>query len=261
MAWRNIQFSHLHAARDAGSAAISTGTSFETSKDFLIDDRGGSLCRLGATSANQYIQIDRGAAGLNEIDRLYIPVGHNLNGCTIRLESSASVGMGSPTTMLAATAVVTTTALAYSLTSSTQRYVRLTFQTSGTKWAIGELVLGHIRTPNRGPDAGWTDDYSYPVQIFEKRTGARPAAQFGPRRRVFEFTFRRVTTTELVYFLTLLGVVGITRPFLFDPPFDHEPTLWVSLVDSYRMVLDSKVPEVYTYPHYQLTFSIAEWAA
>lgn len=258
MAWRNIRLYYLHAARAVGSANITSNVSFTTSKDFLVDDRGGSICRL-ASGTNNYIQLDRLVAGTT-INKLYIPAGHELNGCTIRLESDDNSTFSSPATMLAATAISSSAAINYDVTGSGERYVRLTLQTAGV-WGLGELYLSQQRTLVRGPESGWRDEYFYPAQVFEKRTGARPAAEFGTRLRSLGFSFRNVGINDLAFWSALESTVGITRPFLMDLPFDDEGSIWCSLDQPISRTFDPKVPEGPSGKLYAQTVSVMEWAA
>ena len=258
MAWRNIRLYYLHAARVAGSANITSNVSFTTSKDFLVDDRGSSICRLASGTGN-YIQLDRLTPSTN-INKLYIPAGHELNGCTIRLESDDNSGFSSPTTMLAATAISGSAAINYDVTASGERYVRLTFETAGV-WGLGELYLSQQRAPARGPEHRWKDQYVYPSQVFEKRTGARPAAEFGSRLRELGFSFARIDSTDLVYWKLLEATVGLTRPFLLDAPFDTGGTIWCSLLSPLDFEFDSGNPQAEANPIYRFSAEIREWAA
>lgn len=259
MAWRNIRLYYLHAARVVGSANITSNVSFSTSKDFLVDDRGGMITRL-ATGTNNYIQLDRLSASTN-INKLFIPAGHELGGCTIRLESDDNSGFASPTTMLAATAIPAgSAAINYDVTASGERYVRLTMETNGT-WGLGELYLSQQRTLVRGPEPGWSDRYVYPAEIFAKRTGARPAAEFGTRLRSLEFSFRRIEPADFAFWAALESTVGITRPFLIDTPYDDGGTIWCSLLGAIERDIDSQNPAGEADRYYRQRVSLLEWAA
>lgn len=257
MAWRNLRLYYLHAARSAGSANITTNGTFTTSKDFLVDDRGSLITRL-STGTGRYIQIDRLTPSTN-INKLYIPAGHELNGCTIKLESDDNSGFSSPTTMLASTAISSSAPINLDVTASGERYVRLTMETNGT-WGLGELILSQQRAPSRGP-AEWIDDYFYPSLIYEKRSGARPAAEFGSRLRELEFSFRRVGESDMAYWLALESTVGMTRPFLIDAPFDDGGTIWCSLLSPIDPVFDSRVPQSESEKVYRFSASVREWAS
>jgi hypothetical protein len=258
MAWRNIRLYYAHAARAAGASGISSNATFSTPKDHLIDDRGGIITRL-SSGANNYIQIDRGAPS-STLNKLYIPAGHELSGCTIKLESDDNSGFSSPLTMLADTAITNNLAINYDTANSGERYLRLTMITSGT-WGLGELIISQQRALSRGPETSWTDETVYPAAVYEKRTGARPAAEFGSPLRAMAFDFRRVDPADLAFFTGLELAVGVTRPFLLDAPFDDGGTIWCSLTGPISREFDSKNPIGESQRYYRQRMSVLEWAS
>ena len=61
MAWRAPRYCFLHAARAAGVAALTPSPAAAATgpKDFLIDDRAGSLFAFGSSSSSARIDLDR----------------------------------------------------------------------------------------------------------------------------------------------------------------------------------------------------------
>ena len=263
MAWRNVQLYYQHAARTAaiavGDTAITSNATFTTPKGHLVDDRAGIRTAL-SSGANNYIQVDTGPASPPTVDHLFIPAGHNLNGCSIKLESDDNASFTTPTTMLGSTAITGSAAISLDVTSSAERYYRLTFITSGT-WQISELFLTRKQTLSRGPDQGWEDGYVFPVEIYAKRTGARPAAEFGSKLRVLEFEFKRVGETDYAQFAALLNAVGTTRPFLLDVPFDTSGQIWCSLLAPLETNSDKPNEQATGERRYRVRMRVQEWAA
>jgi hypothetical protein len=260
MAWRAPRFAFLHAARAAGVSALSsTALSTAGPKDHLIDDRKGSLTTFAVPATNHYFQVNRGSGTLEAIDRMLIPDGHTLNGCTFRLEADDNSGMTSPTSLIAATAITSAGLLDYSFASNSERYVRITFQTSGA-WSVPEWVLTRTRTLIRGPEPDWTYDVLTNDLIFTKPTGASSALNLGPDQRRLELTYRLLDDSDRTLLLDLISACGRRRPFYVDPPFDTEIARWMVMTEPMQIKHDRPAPASQA-PAYRAELQLLEWIA
>jgi hypothetical protein len=244
--WSSYELAH------AGAAAITGNNAFHADypKDFLIDDRAGSLCKFNAAATDHYIQIDRGSGTLEEIARLIIPVGHNFNGENIRVQTDSDPGFGvDPTEILPKAAVSSAGIIDLAMTGGTEaqrkyRYVRID-DDDAASWnpEIPELILTRTRTTTRGPEQGWTDYYQHNTLHFEKESGSIASLALGADRRYFEFTYRNVSdTADLLVFSDLIDTCGTSKPFYMDPPFTDETVIWVKLTEDSRQIQDPAVP-------------------
>ncbi len=253
MAWRAPRYCFLHAARDAGVSAISEQNIWSTSgpSDFLIDDRAGSLAVFNASAADHYVQIDRGAAGLEIINRLYIPSGHNFAGADIRLRSATDTGITASVTTMLATVAAPAGALDFDLSPSTQRYVRLDWPNDTGTWELGELILTRKRTTTDGPKPGWRDFIHHNRIEFEKESGATATLALGADRRVLELDYNGTNDS---LFAEMMTAVGTFKPLLIDPPYDDEAVVWMKFSDDLRITEATEVPATQTvrYADYRL---------
>ena len=234
MGYQIPSLSFLHAARDAGNSAITLSHSADADwpQYRLIDDHPGNLFRFDASGSGRYLDLDRGAAGLEAIDRLLISAGHNLSGETLEVLSSTSGAFAGEETSLGS--VVATSALVdKDLTSSTDRYWRMTISGTG-QWELPDWWLTRNRTPSRGPDPQYRDREKEP----NERTSTTPAGhdfvlQKGSPRRVFEYRWHRVTDTDLDIFDDLRDAIGggASAPFWIDSTDDGQTAALVRLVD------------------------------
>lgn len=270
MAFRNFRYSFLHAARDAGVSALSSNNGVVSGYplDNLIDSMAGYICRLDTVAADHYLQLNRGAAGLEEIDRLYIPVGHNLNTETVRVRTDTTTAFSPGTEILAETAISSAAAIDLPMTggNETQRkaqYVRLDFPNAGSiQPELPELVYSRIRAPSVGPEKGWTDMLIHNTQDFMKRTGVVASLSRGADRRLFELVYRDVDLpADLAIFSELITTCGTSLPFLVDPMFDTEAVVWMKQVDDSRQGQDQAVPATTETPMKQVHLNMLQHLA
>lgn len=243
MTWQNPQYAFLHAARDAGASAItdnSHGWLTANPKDFLIDDRAGSLATFDSSESDHWIQVDRGTGTLEAIDRLIIPSGHNLAGVTITVKTGAA---DPPTTTRLTAAGVVAGLIDEAVTSNDDRYVRIEFSVTSGAWAIPQLIYTRTRTTDRGPEPGWGDMLLHNTLDFEKESGSIASLSLGADRRFFEFVYRYVKlAADLLVFSDLLSTCGTSKPFYLDPAFTGETAVWVKLTQNSRQQLDRAAP-------------------
>ena len=80
MAWRNPRFAYRHAVRDAGVSALSLEDGAEDPSrplERLLDGRRSTNFACTPVYGAAYVMLDRGAAARTDVNRIYIPVGHN----------------------------------------------------------------------------------------------------------------------------------------------------------------------------------------
>jgi hypothetical protein len=257
MTWQNFSYSFLHAARDAGASAITSDGTFasaggvaQASKYFLIDDRAGSLATYeAAANPPPYVQIDRGAAG-EELTRLIIPEGHNLNGKTVRVLTSNTGAFAGEQIVVLGTTSVTSTGIIdeeIALGTAAQRqyqYVRVDHATSGS-WnpEIPELILTNQRTPSIGPERNWTDYLRHNTLDFPKQSGAVASLSLGADRRFVELLYRHVDDSDdLDIFSELIATCGTSKPFWLDLAFTGDDPVWMKLTEDSVQRLDRAAP-------------------
>jgi len=242
MSWRNPRYAYLHAARDAGADAITLSHTAGTTdyKDFLIDDRAGSLFKFAESSTGQTITIDRGSGSLDAIDRLIIPAGHNITG-TIDLDADTTSGFTSATVLLSGESV-STALIDETFSSNSEQWLRLTFNGTG-QWEIPELIFTSTKTTTRGPEQGWVDMIQHNTLHLPLESGVVASLARGLDRRRIEYVYRDVNDSgDLAVFAALLATCGTSRPFILDPAFDTETPLWMKLIEDSQQQQDPAVP-------------------
>jgi hypothetical protein len=260
MTWRNPRYCYLHAARDAGAAAItdnSHGWLAANPKDFLIDDRAGALATFDSSETDHWIQVDRGAGSLDAIDRLLIPSGHNLAGTTLTVKTGAA---DPPTTSRFSGAVVAGL-IDEDITTNSDRYVRLEITGTGA-WAIPELVYTSTQVTTRGPEPGWLDHLQHNTRHFEKDSGVIASLALGADRRRIEYVYRDVKlAADLLVFAELVATCGTSKPFYLDPCFDTETPVWMKLIEDSRQVQDPAIPAATNTTQRRIELSMLEHLA
>jgi hypothetical protein len=240
MAYRNPRFCFLHAAADAGAANLtSSHPDSDYPVDNLIDYRPSSLCIFASSGANRAIMLDRGAAGLESIDRMIIPAGHNLDGANWWLQSDPTGSWpGTPR----ANGTAGTGLIDASFTGSTDRHWRLLIGTSG-QWEIGQWYLTRTRQPTtRGIDPAW-EERQVPT-LREMDFPSREAMlAMAPVRWIYGLSYRALEGTDLAVFDDLMTETGVGLvPFYFDPPDDSRDVLLVRVRDYPRRTQDHPNP-------------------
>jgi hypothetical protein len=204
--------------------------------------------KFAASDNDHYIQVNRGSGSEPAITRLFIPSGHNFSATTdIQLRGDSTDDMsGSPITLIAydgSGADVGTGDIDITFTSNQSQYVRLDWPPAQAgQWELPELWLTDTVTLTDGVVPDWTDEYVYSAITLEKGSGESPVIETGAPRRFFEFTYQRLGATDTAALEALITAVGISKPFLFDPPYDDEAALVVRLARPPRTTWDHPVP-------------------
>ncbi len=254
MAYRNPAFLVSNLVAVASAAAISTGTAFASGlgKERLIDYRLGPLTQFSAAAANQYLEVDLGSA--KAVNRLIIPVGHNLSGCSVELYGDTTANP----TALRDSFTATAAAIDRTFASATFRYWRLKFVTNG-QWAIGEWVLGAYAQTTSGVVQGWEAPYQSSV-VKRSYPSHETTLVEAAARRVIKMEHKAVPSADLAIYDALLAV-GVGVPFWHWPCDDSlSSPLLMLLQDDGQRTQDSPAPQG-TGPTYTIGLEMIEQQA
>ncbi len=243
MAWRAPRYNVLHAGRDAGVAALAVSPAAATDfpVDNLIDDRAGSLFKFTSSGADSTIDIDRGAAGLEAVDRLIIPAGHNFTG-TYDLEADDNSGFSSPTALVtAATWAAAGAQHDISFTANTEQFLRIKWLATA-QWEVPQIVWTRKRTPVVGPNSIFLDRLEDSTLDFSKPSGVIASLQLGPDRRRFQYQYRFIESADELVFDAIWLDTKTLNPFWLDPAFDDEPVIWVKFTEPIDRQSDTEAP-------------------
>ena len=236
MAFRAPRYSHVHAARAVGVAAITLSQIEDPlfPADNLIDDRSSTLFKFNAASGGPNIIIDLGAGFDTGLDRLIIPADHNLT--NIRVWQDTAVDFPSATALASAAAQTPGTLIDYTFTASSEQFIKLSISGASTVWEIPQVVFTKIifgDSTSPGPNlADSLDGRQDNTTTLEQATGLRPSINHGPQQRVIEYTYESpLEGADLTAMEAFIANVGTHRPFYVDPasfstpPETDEPAL------------------------------------
>lgn len=241
MAYQNPTLMFLHAGRDAGASAITvTDEASGFPKARLIDDRQKALFKFNTSAANHTIDIDRGAEGLEGIDRLLIPTGHNLSGATVTIQADTVSNFATPTAL--GSGAVPAGLILFGFGTNTERYLRVKIETSG-QWELGEVIWTHTRAVTLGVVHRFSDR---PEPNFAETTlkGAETFRQIdGPTQRRIVLEWARVSGSDLAIFDDLVSTTQAgALKFWIDGPDDSLPIVQVRAADGIPRTNDSPIP-------------------
>jgi len=207
MAYRAPFFYFLHAGRTAGVANVASNPAAATGfpLHYSIDGRGQSLFKFASSGAGSTYTVDRTAGGLEAVDALLIPSGHNLGSQTITVESDDNSGFSSATTLYNST--VAAGLIEKTLTSSTERYLRITFGGTG-QWELGEVMFSRKRTTSSYVIADWSIPKASNVNVTRWPSGVIGATALGPDLQRGTLTFRWVSGSDRTMFDELQAACG-----------------------------------------------------
>lgn len=260
MAWRVPRYSYRHALRTIGVSGITVSPAADASFPVynLIDDRASSFFKFGSSSSAAVIDGDLGATP-PVVDRVVIPAGHNLSGATITVSEDDNAGFTSPNA-LGTSGTLTSALVDLSFTASSERYVRVAVNGTGT-WELPQLYLTQTNTTTRGPEQRWADTLTDNVVQFALRSGSVASLELGPDRRTFEYAYRALDATDEAIFAALWSECKTARPFLLDPAYDSEAALFVKLAAPIDRQNDREVPNAAAAPRWQRRLTMIEHVA
>lgn len=246
MAYQNPSFNFLHAYRDAGASGLTVSPAAAATGpvDYLIDDRAGSLCVAGSAATSGFWLVDRGAGTLEDVDRLLIPAGHNLDGRSLTISQDDNAGFTSPTALATSIAVSGSGLIDITLASITaERYVTVAIDTGASlAWEIGEVFLTRKRTLSRGPNFRWKHPSVDNVIAHTNAAGVESFRVIGAARKTYDLQWGWIDGADLTVLQELEAAVGTHTPFYFDPPDDSFPTVLVTLSELPDIEQDREVP-------------------
>lgn len=238
MAFRAPRYSHVHAGRAVGAAAITTSHALDTDfpKDNIIDDRAGTLCKFAASNVH-WFDFDLGASFDTGINRLIIPANHNTT--LVRVQEDDNAGFSTPTNLTGNLAQVAGVLIDMEfVTPSSQRYIRVRLNDTQTH-SLSQIFLTKIVTLTVGPSlADSPDEKRANVTRLLQSTGLSPTIQNGPQQRYLEYEYEAALEgADLTAMEALVDSVGMSRPFFVDPasfsatPETDDPALWMKFAE------------------------------
>lgn len=261
MSYRAPYFYSLHAIREAGAVTLA-GDAAEGGfpEERLWDSRIDSLFKFDGTTAGNDVTVDRGAGSLVTLDTTVIPIGHNLNGCTIRIDVSATGSFsGEEDTVFGPTAIATDALLELSWASgSALRHVQTVFETAGTVWSLAELMHTTQRLTTIGPLARIRDDLVPSMFETSLVSGLRFRVEKGDPRLLASLTFRGVPEAEraALYDLLFSESSSFVFPIWYASPEDGDVIRYM-FVDRMGVEQDSPAPQQ-TGLQWQIELELAE---
>ena len=221
MSWQAYRFAWLHAAADAGLAALTASVSLDASgsfpKDHSIDYRPNTLTRLAAAQTAFNLTLDRGAGTLEAVDQLVIPAGHNFDGATLTPKSSTTGAWAGEETSHGATVVSGTGVIAPAWTngSTTQRYLRLSVTAAPSRvYEWGSLYFTHGQVPARGLDPSYSD-LPVPRANRERTPSGIISTVFGVPVRAITARVHRLSGADLAVFDGVAAHAALGLPFWY----------------------------------------------
>lgn len=249
MAYRNPAFLSRHFAAEAGVGAItSSATAAGQGVARLIDYALSANMKFNAAAANQFVELDFGAA--QSLSRLIIPPGHNLAGASYEVKR----GDSSPPAITAASGAFAAGLNDISWTEISRQFWRLTITTSG-QWEFGELFFGRYQQTATGVAHAWKAPWLTPVVRRELPTREAILVE-APARRRFELSHEGLSSGDLAIYDELL-MVGVGAPFWFYPTDDAiAGPLFMLLEDDGDREQDHPAPQVAV--NYQVKLALRE---
>lgn len=258
MSWRAPRFGILHKLRDRGVGDISIANALTSGdfKTYWLDGRR-ELATFNASETDHYIQVDCGVGYAQlPVDRFWIPSGHNMNGWTLRLRESSTSDFSADIVTLFSDSVGGADIDEDMDQASTKRYIRLDWNTADKQPSLGEFWMTKTMTPQQGfSNKTWRDDYLHNVHSFITPAGDRGDLIVGGKQRVFAFDYVKIDHAATIAILDdLVWWIGMSEPFLFDPPFDNEDAIVCKMLTPPTRKYDSPVQT----PTYSYHFELVE---
>lgn len=183
----------------------------------LYDRDIGKLFKGTAFASPFAIKADQGASPIYEVDRLLIPVGHNLNGlaCSLRYSTDNFVSDDHE-------AVGWTQANALLIdkifTAQTKQYWKLNITAPATIVELPEMFLGKSYTFLMNPLLGARQGRKRNIQSDETRSGYDRDVKFGELRRIRAYELRDLAAAQQVEFEAWETLCEGVKPFWVE---DH----------------------------------------
>ena len=239
MPYGNPAYMWDHLGASIGAAAISTkyATAAGFGKERLIDYQGARLMKFAGSQADHDIEFDLNAFEGPIYDRVVIPNGHNLSTKTIRVYA----GDTSPAATEIGSVVATAGWIDLAVTLSTNRYVRVLIDATGT-WELGELWIGRRYQTETGIARDWQEPLRTPSVEIEFPSREAVMLLAAPRRRylIEHQGLSDASGDEFIY--RELSVRARATPILFWTPRASPSVLIARLEEDAEKTQDHPQP-------------------
>jgi hypothetical protein len=190
----------------------------------LYDRDIGKLFKAAAFASPFYIKANQGATTIYEVDRLVIPVGHNLNGlaCSLRYSTDdfssddhEAVGWTQGDALL----------IDKTFTAATKQYWKLNVTAPATIVEMPEMFLSKIYTFDRNPGWGSTVEKQKNIKRDETQSGKMRRVKFGEPRLSAIYDLVLLTTQKMAFEAWDTGMDGTKSIYLWnedDTPYFME---------------------------------------
>ena len=181
----------------------------------LYDRDIGKLFKGTAFASPFSITLDQGALLSYEVDRLLIPVGHNLNGLTCSLRYSTdnfvtddheAVGWSQGDGLL----------IDKSFTPQTKQYWKLNITAPATIVELPEMFLTREYTFERNPSYGLEDRIKRNVERWETQSGRPRSVKNGDPRQARNYNLTKISLTQKTAFESWESVCEGIKSFYIE---------------------------------------------
>jgi hypothetical protein len=195
----------------------------------IYDRDIGLLFKANSAPANFMITVDQGAAGAVDVNRLIVPVGHNLNGRACKLQRSTDNFAGSVIDVVSWTqgdAILIDKAFAQ---PATTRYWRLNITCAGVTPEMPEIFLTQSVTLAYNPESGYPDGTLYNVERSETASGLVRKIEQGSSKREYKFKYAILEGADKTALEAWAAHVGGLKNFYLSDLAGN--WVWVEMMD------------------------------
>jgi hypothetical protein len=173
----NITIAYRNILENSTVTVTTENTSFP--KYRLYDRDIGKLFKGTAFASPFAIVVDQGATTTYEVDRLVIPVGHNLNGLVCKLQYSTTGAWGGEQVDALSWTQGDALLIDKPFTAATKRYWRLIITAPATIVEMPEMFLSKIYAFERNPSFGSKTGIKKNIVRDETQSGRVRRIKFG----------------------------------------------------------------------------------
>lgn len=180
----------------------------------LYDRDIGKLFHGNSTPANFYITVDQGASPV-EVNRLFIPAGHNLDTLALKLQYSTDnfvADINDAVSWVQSGSGLIDKAFA----AQTKQYWRLNIAAPASAPELAEIFLSKVYTFERNPNYGLKERKQKNVERFETISGRMRRIKNGEVRRKREYQFTKITGQQRDDFTDWDNATDGTKAFYFE---------------------------------------------
>lgn len=188
-----IKLVYRNILENSTVTVTSENTSFP--KYRLYDRDIGKLFKGNSTPTNFYITLDQGAVVTYEVDRLFIPAGHNLDTLVIKLQYSTDNFAGDVHDALSWTQSGAGL-IDKEFTGQNKRYWRLNIASPASAPELPEMFLGKVYLFERTSSWGFEEEDQDNVEREESASGKSYRAKYGERRLHRRYSLEKITDSQ-----------------------------------------------------------------